>query len=475
VQSWYFALQSFRFPIKNISKTVSMSDSRPTRAALRISPAPFKSSLLSIPPSPFSPRTPLTLVAPRRRSSSSSSSSSSCVNSYSSSPPRIDPMKYASAPANPLSWQWTCHQCAHSYPLSATRRCLDDGHRFCSGTTTVKAWRKPSGTRRVKKHRACSSEFDYSGWKAWIRWRRDLREDEFLQYRGVSRRQNVVGRKDCWNTCSYPSECRWGKRYGVHTPIESVFPSVDVLEISTSYSPSVQEPDTTPTLNRSIENIPIPVASTISPTRSQTSKDTAFWTSVLASAERRKSGKTHIASPLSVVIEEVSPPQSPPSSPPRTASSSPAPKDHDGDTTMTMWNIDPCLLTPTSILTSISPVSTPTTYTNTSPLHPTCLSSASPAESRNSPIMLRALWTRNKKTASTPLRYRRRNSTPKVNTGTGARTTSCCGSTTVPEASHAKRGAVGTSGGGEVDFEPEEFGVPLVRVGSRDSGYGSCV
>lgn len=24
--------------------------------------------------------------------------------------------------------------------------------------------------------------------------------------------------KDCWNECSYPSECRWGKQYGVATP-----------------------------------------------------------------------------------------------------------------------------------------------------------------------------------------------------------------------------------------------------------------
>lgn len=31
------------------------------------------------------------------------------------------------------------------------------------------------------------------------------------------RREN---QKDCWNTCDYPSECRWGKKYGVQTPVE---------------------------------------------------------------------------------------------------------------------------------------------------------------------------------------------------------------------------------------------------------------
>lgn len=26
------------------------------------------------------------------------------------------------------------------------------------------------------------------------------------------------GRKDCWDRCDYPSECRWGKQFGVQTP-----------------------------------------------------------------------------------------------------------------------------------------------------------------------------------------------------------------------------------------------------------------
>jgi hypothetical protein len=37
--------------------------------------------------------------------------------------------------------------------------------------------------------------------------------------------------KDCWNKCDYPSECRWGKKIGIHTPVQQEFP---VLEVETA-------------------------------------------------------------------------------------------------------------------------------------------------------------------------------------------------------------------------------------------------
>ncbi|KAI8939227.1 hypothetical protein NX059_005053 [Plenodomus lindquistii] len=423
-----------------------MSDSRPSRTALRISPAPFKSSFLAIPPSPFSPRTPLTPIALLRRSSICSSSSSSYSNSDPSSPPQISTTAYIpAAPAQPLSWQWTCHQCRNSYPLSATRRCLDDGHLFCSGTTTVKSWRKPSTSRRVKKHRACASEFDYSGWKAWARWRREIHDDEI---RGPARRQQGqkphAPRKDCWNTCTYPSECRWGKRYGVHTPIESVFPTTDLSPISTAYtSPSTVQNATTPSaLNRASDVALTPTPETrISnlPTTSRTSKDTHFWTSLLASAERRKAGTLHIASPLCVVVEETE----------TEAESSPlqcrGDRDTDGDTAMSSSALN-MNVTPTPNLSSMR---------------------SSLTESGPSQITLRALWTRNKKTASSPLRYRRRSTSSGGGKSTRGR---------VKRSRSSDAGDV-VERGETVDLENEEFGAPLVRVRSRgsDSGYGSCV
>jgi hypothetical protein len=36
--------------------------------------------------------------------------------------------------------------------------------------------------------------------------------------------------KDCWNTCDYPSECRWGKQYGVQTPEVPCTPSTRAEE-----------------------------------------------------------------------------------------------------------------------------------------------------------------------------------------------------------------------------------------------------
>ncbi|KAF1963326.1 hypothetical protein CC80DRAFT_397684, partial [Byssothecium circinans] len=82
---------------------------------LKISLEPFKSSHLAIPPSPFSPRTPIALV---------------------SNPPPRHAKAYPTpdvnaTPPSPLQWVWQCHQCRRTYSLGVTRRCLEDGHHFC--------------------------------------------------------------------------------------------------------------------------------------------------------------------------------------------------------------------------------------------------------------------------------------------------------------------------------------------------------
>ncbi|KAF1834826.1 hypothetical protein BDW02DRAFT_568650 [Decorospora gaudefroyi] len=247
-----------------------MSNTR-TRSPLRISSTPFKSSFLSIPPSPFSPRTPLTPNLP--------------LAHRTQKPVQQTQTTYlVDAPHSPLSWVWTCHQCHHSYHLGVTRRCLEDGHKFCSGTTTIKAWRKPSNPSRVRKHRACGSEFDYSGWKAWGRWRRG------------GKRLDSAGKKDCWNTCDYPSECRWGKKFGIHTPVEAMFPEPEV----SSTMPMLTAPMNP---NTTSEGILKPENCKNIKTDKEVEKVT-FWGALLASAERRKSGGGHASSPLSTVTEE---------------------------------------------------------------------------------------------------------------------------------------------------------------------------
>ena len=94
-----------------------------------------------------------------------------------------------------MPWVWTCHLCRSHYPLAATRRCLEDGHHFCAGTSIDRR------TGKIRKHNACASEFDYTGWKAYGDWRRRSNQEEKPDF--------VHGSKDCSKHCDYPSECRW--------------------------------------------------------------------------------------------------------------------------------------------------------------------------------------------------------------------------------------------------------------------------
>lgn len=50
------------------------------------------------------------------------------------------------------------------------------------------------------------------GW----RWRRSFQRVS-SKFADVRRRPHAG--KDCWNRCDYPSECRWGKQYGVHASV----------------------------------------------------------------------------------------------------------------------------------------------------------------------------------------------------------------------------------------------------------------
>jgi hypothetical protein len=96
--------------------------------------------------------------------------------------------------------------------LAATRRCLEDGHRFCAGTTTIKKKKGSNQTKTiVKHHKACASEFDYQGWKAWGEWRRQyLAVAKYEDDERTGKSSKCAGAKrDCWNICDYPSECRW--------------------------------------------------------------------------------------------------------------------------------------------------------------------------------------------------------------------------------------------------------------------------
>ncbi|KIW10129.1 hypothetical protein PV08_11089 [Exophiala spinifera] len=93
----------------------------------------------------------------------------------------------------PMAWVWICHLCHSRYPLGVTRRCLVDGHYYCSGETD-----RPS-LRRKKKNKSCSSEFDYVAWKAWATWRRKV-------FHIASNPARTL--RGCEN-CEFPSQCRY--------------------------------------------------------------------------------------------------------------------------------------------------------------------------------------------------------------------------------------------------------------------------
>ncbi|QIW99780.1 hypothetical protein AMS68_005298 [Peltaster fructicola] len=171
---------------------------------LTITPAPFKSSRLAIPPSPGSPRTPLTLSI--RHSSPCNTIKAQC-----------NPIDQVPPPSTPAPWLWQCHVCNRVYPL-ATTRCIDDGHRFCSGTTTIRKQKRTG--KKIVKHQACASEFDYGGWRSYNEWRRSCleafgkRDSDTLPVSASDTRISSRSR-DCWYYCDFPSECRWGKEIGL--------------------------------------------------------------------------------------------------------------------------------------------------------------------------------------------------------------------------------------------------------------------
>jgi hypothetical protein len=94
-------------------------------------------------------------------------------------------------PSDPLAWVWQCHLCRSRWPLGVTRRCLIDGHFYCSGDT------QPN-VKRKKRGQSCSSEFDYVGWKDWGTWRR----------RALKTMSNPRIPAGC-ERCEYPSQCRY--------------------------------------------------------------------------------------------------------------------------------------------------------------------------------------------------------------------------------------------------------------------------
>lgn len=122
---------------------------------------------------------------------------------------------------------------------------------------------KRNGNKKVIRHKACASEFDYQAWKAWGHWRRTVIEqaeaaaalEELFEGDGLplltptpasvgneSKSTRSSWHKDCWNTCDYPSECRWGRQHGIQTPTVESPAAVTVPSSPVATIPEELEP-----------------------------------------------------------------------------------------------------------------------------------------------------------------------------------------------------------------------------------------
>ncbi|KAB8346055.1 hypothetical protein FH972_023107 [Carpinus fangiana] len=204
------------WPKTSRSKHLSMM---PKKTDLSVSPTPFRPSLLSIIPSPHSPLSPLGMLAKVAHMRPTSQKASPFPSSPSSSRRASTISTLTPLPAAAYPWIWQCHLCQTFYPLGATRRCLHDGHRFCTGElndTNVRGERRRGASYRRRRRKPCSSEFDYEGWEVWGDWRRgEIAAREQLQSTAPykkRRRSRTAGSAvivaDCTTLCDYPSECR---------------------------------------------------------------------------------------------------------------------------------------------------------------------------------------------------------------------------------------------------------------------------
>lgn len=69
--------------------------------------------------------------------------------------------------------------------------------------------------------------------------------------------------KDCWNSCDYPSECRWGKQFGVQTPKTTTTAPAAVVPSTLVEEPKVEESSSKP--KTSFDDILLAIADPSSP------------------------------------------------------------------------------------------------------------------------------------------------------------------------------------------------------------------
>ena len=271
--------------------------------------APLQPSNLRFLSGPSSPTSPISPIASRARFFSPQANQPRSPSSNTSS----GDMTMIDRPSmEPMPWLWCCHVCSSHFPLGATRRCLNDGHHFCGGTTYNRR------TGRVRRHKSCQSEFDYRSWGQWGHWRRDQSDDPPAS----------SSRKDCGKHCDFPSECRFTKRRAVRSlglepsrTRSKGYASSETLAAVAAISPSEESIATspvtaaaaTPTLDPATSLVPTALntsAPSPSPPTRPTLKRSGYTVERLVKAAEKKP-LAPISSSLSPIEEEHSARSSP--------------------------------------------------------------------------------------------------------------------------------------------------------------------
>ena len=123
-----------------------------------------------------------------------------------------------------------------------------------------------------------------------------------------------VVKKDCWSKCDYPSECRWGREYGVQTPAVVSVPSSPLSqddddeqgerELNTIFEDAIMydapdlQPEESDLREADVEGHLEPQLQTTPPPLQEEAKQPSV-VEVLDSAKRRKRrSQTNLPSPL---------------------------------------------------------------------------------------------------------------------------------------------------------------------------------
>ncbi|GAB7344422.1 hypothetical protein MBLNU457_2271t1 [Dothideomycetes sp. NU457] len=257
---------------------------------------------------PFSPQIPITPPLSPPNSFSSSLARKETISTTAPPPPK-----------DPLAWLWQCHLCHRTYRLGVTRRCLDDGHRFCSGVTVLA--RKGSQTK-VKRHKACASEFDYQGWATWGDWRRTAQEIDELETAAVKScvsplfgrekspdvsptTTTAPSKKNCERNCNYPSECRWGRK--IVPPLVPSVASVKTADGEDITVVKTESPLEFASILIALEEESAPLVPTAEQSPNETAcddprKENVLHSVVVSAKHRKRKSLSNVSSPLSPVV-----------------------------------------------------------------------------------------------------------------------------------------------------------------------------